>query len=181
MSESKLRFFKLVDKDGYFGNNPHNINLWNKFGKEFGAYSGFIINGSLYRDYDYMTRGPALIYSSEFKYFEEITQIEDSKYPEIGSQCEYTAMESGVWHQCTFIGIVNDLVYVDVPHLESVQKFNPKHIQFREIQPKWQEVLCEEYDIELDKHNWIFNVSRNFTESDLIRFAKRVLELSNKN
>lgn len=180
MSESKLRFFKLVDKDGYFGNNPSNKYLWGKFGKDVGTYSGLIIQGNLYREH--MTHGPALIHFDEFKYFEEITNTsENSKYPVIGSQCEYTAMESGVWHQCMFIGIVNDLVYVDVPHLGSVQKFQPNHIKFRDVQPQWQDVLCEEYNIELDKHNWIFNVSRNFTESDIIRFAKRVLELSNKN
>lgn len=182
-SKPKLRKFKLIDKEGYFSTHMYNRELFKRHSKD-GIYHGRMVGNVLCTNDDNISN--TLIMTMEFKFFEEIIdnsieQWDGANYPPVGTKCEYSAMDSGKWWECIFIGKVDDFIYVEVPHLECVQKFQLNHIHLRQSKPKsWQEVLCDEYDIELDKHNWTFEVSRRFTESEFIRLAKRIIELSNK-
>ena len=184
MTDKKLRKFKLVDKEGYFSSNELNQSIFIDELKG-GLFEGYIDDfGCLTTEY-----AGDLITPEEFKFFEEV--VDDTKdevssewdaYPPVGTLCEYSAMDSNVWWKCIFVGKVGDFVYVDAPHLDDVQKFQPKHVHLRPIQPKsWQEVLCEEFDIEYDSDNDVLNFLRGYSESGAIKLAKRIIELSEGN
>ncbi|QVV99979.1 hypothetical protein 2017DhaAA_0520 [Vibrio phage ICP1] len=110
-------------------------------------------------------------------------------YPPVGTECEYSSMDSNVWWKCIFVGTVGDFVYVDVAHLDDVQKFKPQHIHLRPIKPKsWQEVLCEEYKekngifryFEYQEATDLFKLECHIESEEIVALAKRIIELSEK-
>lgn len=110
----------------------------------------------------------------------------------VGTECSLWTPHSGnnKDFDCKILGYQKDssgdsLVWVeklDCPsHEDPFKTYLLSKVTFSKIKPKsWQEVLCDEYNLELDKENWTFHLSRGFTESNLIRFAKRIIELSEK-
>lgn len=187
MTEQKLRKFKLIDREGYLGSAISNKNIYENF------FNNDRTEGYVNSVGDLETEGQAcVIDSTEFKFFEEVfDDVEEDFIPILNEVCEVSrADDLENWYK--FIPrakytphyvfgehYVGDWQSEDVSW--RVEQLNAEHFVFRPIQEKtWQEELCDEYPLLAYHltHNKFHSVEVVMSPSQLVDFAKRILELS---
>ena len=120
-------------------------------------------------DYGYI--GSDIIIGSgetEYEFFRELTSPESGDsviMTETYSTGRYIAYDDK--QHMHVINVDGVLVYVE-----------DDEFQLKQEEPSWQEVLCEEFDIDYNKDADSFKFLRGYSPEGVIKLAKRIIELS---
>ena len=193
MSEQKLREFKLTKLRGFLKSCESNSRVLAKFlqdGCIQGVFDEYGNVGS-HPDYDC---SDVYIWEHELEFFEEVFEDQPKGFiPTLNEVCEVSrADDLETWfkfiprakytpHYMNSECYVGDIQSEDVSW--KVYQINVEHFVFRPIKKKtWQEQVESEFGFEHSSKNENFYMKKNtLSEDGLIKMAKRIIELSEKN
>ena len=188
MTEQKLRKFKLIDREGYFGSSRSNKRIYEH------EFTNNIVEGWIHElgELDSTKGQTCVIADDEFQFFEEVfDDVEKDFTPTLNEVCEVSrADDLETWykfiprakytpHYLSEEQYIGDWRSEDVSW--KVEQISAENFVFRPIPEKtWQEKLCEEYPLLAyhPTHNKFHSVEGVMSPSQLVAFAKRILELS---